>query len=145
MNPALSAALHLRIVGEVTMDRVHILWYRGMTVPVQLPSLSIRTTLECLRWSITRRRGGITTWCWIRPVVADTAQAEGSLGNTTLDAVAACMLRYAVDMPDLGRAGLLRMECGCQGIDLALELGDPAIGLLLSLPGWRSSDASEGQ
>jgi hypothetical protein len=75
------------------------------------------------------------------PVMAEGAHAEGAFRHGQPVSVV-FVLRYAPMVADLGSARLLRVQRGRQRVDLALELGDAAVGFLLALARRRSRDAA---
>jgi hypothetical protein len=111
-----------------------------MAATVQLSALGLRAPLNGLCRSVARR----DFWVPARralPFVVEGAHAKGAFGHGQRARVA-FMLGYAAVVPDFRRARLLRVQSCRQGIDLALKLGNAAVGFLLALSCWRCSDAS---
>lgn len=77
---------------------------------------------------------------WTGPFVAEGAHSKRALGHGSGRRIA-IVLRQSAVVPNLGGARLLRVQGGGEGIDLALELGDAAVGLLLALSRRRRGDA----
>jgi hypothetical protein len=111
-----------------------------MAAAVQLSTLGLWASLYGLCRSVTRR----DVWIPARrtlPFVIEGAHAKGTFGHGHRARVA-FMLGYAAAVPDFRRTRLLRVQRCCQGIDLALEFGNAAVGFLLAFSCWRCGDAS---
>jgi hypothetical protein len=111
-----------------------------MAAAVQLPPLGPGAGLEVLRLPVARRRARITARRRAAPVVAERAQTKGAVRHVRRN-VAALVLGDAAMVPGLGRARLLRVQRRREGVDLALELSNAAVGLLLALSRRRRGDA----
>ena len=106
----------------------------------QLPALRLRSPLEVLRRGIARGR----VWVPLRPVVADGAEAVRAVVlGMAQSARCAGVVGDAAVVRQLwrGRAALLRVQRGRQRIDLALELRNATVRLLLPLARGRGGDA----
>lgn len=111
-----------------------------MTVAIQTPALRLAPRLlRRLRMAVPRRR--LVVAARVRPVVADGAEAVCALGLRDVRLVLrdpAVVLYVRVLCV---RAALLRVQRRRERVNLALELGDATVGLLLALPRRRSCDA----
>jgi hypothetical protein len=115
-----------------------------MTGFIQLPPLGFRTALDSLRGPISGGYARVPTRSRVSPVVTNGAHAKSAFRHCSRTHVA-FVLRYASMVSDLGRTCLLRMQCCRQGVDLAFEFGNAAIGLFLSLSRRRGCNTLDGQ
>ena len=149
------------MLNEIAMDGIHVFGnglstsavaaHEGFTTysivgavsVAQFPPLGLGSAWHALRRAVARRYVWVSLLCRgpVGPVVHYGASSEASfwvlIGTGALDAFV---------LLDSGiRAGvglsLLRVEGRGQGIDLALQLGDTAVGFLLALPRRRGCDA----
>ncbi len=109
---------------------------------VYLSPLGFRTPLYRLGGAVARWDACvyIAARCRTDPLVTEGAHSKRALGHGSCWSVA-IVLRQSAVVPDLQAARLLRVQSGCQGINLALELGDTAVSFLLALPRRRRGNA----
>jgi hypothetical protein len=109
---------------------------------VYLSTLGLWPTLNVLRGPIAGRYVCVACGRGTGPLVAYGAHAERALGHGRGGRVAG-VLGDAPVMPEVGGGLLLRVQGRRQGVDLAFELGNTAVGFLLAFAGRRSGDAGE--
>jgi hypothetical protein len=109
---------------------------------VYLSTLGLWPTLNVLRGPIAGRYVCVACGRRTGPFVAYGAHAERALGHGRGGRVA-WVLGDAPVMPEVGGGLLLRVQGRRQGVDLAFELGNTAVGFLLAFAGRWGGDAGE--